>query len=169
MDHGLSSVPKQHQGIWAEPCGGLHFVEGVMAGARDPELRRTLGPRLNRQRAIVFYRLGAEHEVYDRALAEAAPELVIPVLAQELKFYGHWLEAIGLMERDGLLVASDEQRARIAEARRLLAQTVAELKRRGAFAHMEQTWRTQHQLALDLTGDACHALHGLDLTQPPRE
>ncbi len=167
MDEGAPGVPKQHQHIWSEPCGGFHLIQAVMTAARAPELQQTLGPRLARQQAIVFYRLEAERRVYDQALAAAPPDLIVPVLAQELKFYGHWLETVGRMVHEGVLKPTAAQRVQVTRARELLVATVGKLEKAGAFAKMPAYWATQHQLALDLTGDACHAVHGLALTGGP--
>ena len=53
----------------------------------------------------------------------------------------------------------------VATARALLDDAVRKLQGLGAFERYEEVVRMDRQVALDLVGDSCHAVHGLDLTR----
>ncbi|HWB81989.1 MAG TPA: hypothetical protein VG755_43805 [Nannocystaceae bacterium] len=148
-------VRKRKQGIWAEPCGGLHWIEAVAAWTRvEPELR----PQLERVRDVLQYRVGVEADLYAQLRAAAPPELAVPLDAQELKFFGHVLDAARELERaDAALdpAVLDEARARLCAAVRRLA---------GTLARLAELRASDPQLYRDLVGDAAHALAGL---RPP--
>jgi hypothetical protein len=168
MDQGKPSAPKERQLIYAHPCGGFHFIQGVLTWMRFPENRERFRARVDRQIAILFYRLGSETHVYDDALESSPKEYVLLLLAQKLKFYGHWLETVGRLEQEHTLVPSDEQKRQIAQAKELLAKTVEQLQEQKAFERMDEFRTLGKQLALDLIGDSCHAVHGLELTSGNR-
>ena len=146
---------KRRQGIWAEPCGGLHWIEAIAAWTRvDPQLR----PQLARVRDVLQYRVGVEADLYAQLRAAAPPELAIPLDAQELKFFGHVLDAARELARaDAPLdaVVLDEARARLCAAVSRLAP---------AFTRLAELRASDPQLYRDLVGDAAHALAGL---RPP--
>lgn len=161
MDAGRPMVEKRKQGIYAHPCGGLHFVQAVAGwAARHPEIRTRWAGRLARQVDILFYRLDSEARQYDAAI-QALPGQRLRVRAQELKFYGHLLETLGRMRAEGTFSATPRQREAIARASERLSQAVEDLERLGAFRNSEQLQREQPQLFLDLIGDACHGARGL--------
>jgi hypothetical protein len=148
-------VRKRRQGIWAEPCGGLHWIEAVAAWTRiDPELR----PQLRRVRDVLQYRVGVEADLYAQLRAAAPPELAVPLDAQELKFFGHVLDAARELARADAALDSlvlDEAKARLCAAVVRLA---------GAFTRLADLRASDPQLYRDLVGDAAHALAGL---RPP--
>jgi hypothetical protein len=89
-------------------------------------------------------------------------------LAQQLKFYGHFLETaarwraeLGWTPRGGDLAA-------VSTAKQLLRQTAEALEERGTFAAMPRLAVDQPQLFLDLIGDSCHAAWALGAWEAAR-
>ncbi|HLL02763.1 MAG TPA: hypothetical protein VK539_19425 [Myxococcaceae bacterium] len=160
MKAGLPLVPKRKQGVYAHPCGGLHFFQAVAGWARHPAVRKAWGGRMDAQVEVLIYRLSSEARQYEAALVEA-PEHRLALLSQSLKFYGHFLETLGRYQRETGWVPTPSQRQAVTRAHQLLEATVRRLGEAGAFQNLEELARRQPQLYLDLVGDACHAAHGL--------
>jgi hypothetical protein len=161
MDAGLPEVAKDKRGIYAHPCGGMHFVQAVNHWARFPEVRKRWGARWKHQVDVLFYRLGSERRQYDAARLQL-PQYRLELATQELKFYGHWLETVGRMVNETGAALTAQQRATVATATQMLEATAQDLQAQGAFASMPELKRKRYQMYLDLIGDACHATHGLD-------
>jgi len=165
MDSGQPEVPKRKQGIYAHPCGGLHLVQAVFHWARFPEVRKAWGKRLERQVAVFGWRLGSERRQYEAALQAAPAPYHRRLLVQMVKFYGHFLETYGRLRAEKTWKWSAQDKQRVATARALLDDAVRRLQAMGAFDQYEEVVRMDRQVALDLVGDSCHAVHGLDLTR----
>jgi hypothetical protein len=162
MKAGLAQVPKQKQGIYVHPCGGLHFFQAVASWARHPAVRKRWGERMDAQVEVLLYRLGSEARQYEAALVDA-PEHRLALLSQSLKFYGHFLETLGRYRKETGWRPTARQQQTVTRAHQLLEATVRRLGEAGAFRGMAALEQQQPQLYLDLVGDACHAVHGLDL------
>jgi hypothetical protein len=164
MDQGLPQVDKNKRGIYAHNCGGLHLVQAVLSWARFPEVRKKWGKRLDRQLAVLFYRLGSESRQYDAVLQKVhdVPGNRLLILTQMVKFYGHFLETTGRARADGVFAPDAAQKQQIARAKALLDAAVRGLDVLKAFQSMEQLKANQRQVWLDLIGDSCHASHGFD-------
>jgi hypothetical protein len=161
MDKGLPQLQKRKQGIYAHPCGGLHFVQAVLSWARHSNVKKAWAARVDRQLSILMYRLDSERGQYDAALQQA-PGLALQLLVQMLKFYGHFLETTGRLKREKIWVPSLRQKEAVMRATALLDSTVRQLDERKAFDSMSTLKTSQRQVYLDLIGDSCHAAHGLD-------
>ncbi len=161
MNAGQPQVEKRKQGLYAHPCGGLHFVQAVISYAARPAIRQAWGPRVDAQIAILFYRLESERRQYDRA-RQHMPQYALELLTQQLKFYGHFLETTARLKTDLAWQPTEAQRRGIAKAAALLDATVRELQELKAFEQMPALKTQKPQVFLDLIGDACHASHGLD-------
>jgi len=161
MKAGLPQVPKQKQGIYAHPCGGLHFFQAAASWARHPAVRKAWGARMDTQVDVLVYRLGSEARQYEAALAEAPAAYRLPLLSQSLKFYGHFLETLGRYRRESGWTPTPRQQQAVTRVHQLLEATVRRLGEAGAFQSLEALAKQQPQLYLDLVGDACHAAHGL--------
>jgi len=159
MDAGSPSVPKNRQGIYSHPCGGLHLVQALGSWARHPEVRARWGKRWERQIEVLFYRVRSERPQYEAAL-QARPDHRIAVLTQMVKFYGHFLETTGRLKAEAGFTPSPEQLRDIYTARGQLALAVRQLDSLGAFQQMDRLRETQRQVWLDLIGDSCHAVNG---------
>ncbi len=162
MDQRLPRVDKRKQGIYAHPCGGLHLFQAVASWARHPEVRRQWGKRLDRQVAILFYRLGSEQGQYEEALERLGPQHRLQILTQMLKFYGHFLETTGRLKAEAAFRPTETQRKEIARAKALLDRAYRGLEEIKAFQTMDRIKVSQPQIYLDLIGDSCHATHGWD-------
>ncbi len=161
MLKGLPQVEKRKQGLYAHPCGGLHFVQAVLSWASHPEVRKRWGTRVDDQIAILLYRLTSEARQYDAALSQM-PQYTLELLTQQVKFYGHFLETTARLKSDlGWKPNVGEQR-QIAVAKAYLDSTVRALQEAKAFETMAAIKTTKPQVFLDLIGDSCHATHGLD-------
>ncbi len=160
MKAGLPQVPKRKQGIYAHPCGGLHFFQAVASWARYPAVRKAWSGRVEAQVDVLVYRLGSEARQYEAALA-AAPQHRLPLLVQSLKFYGHFLETLGRLRRENGWRPTPAQQQAVVRARQLLEATVRRLGEARAFQQMDDLAKRQPQLYFDLVGDSCHAARGL--------
>lgn len=161
LRQGLPQVDKRKQGIYAHPCGGMHFIQAVLGWARHPSVRKNWGQRVETQMAVLMYRLESERRQYDAAIQQA-PALAVQILVQMMKFYGHFLETTARAKSDLKWVPTTLQRDTVSRAKALLDFAVRELETRKVFDSMETIKAKQPQLYLDLIGDACHAAHGLD-------
>jgi hypothetical protein len=159
LKKGLPEVPKRKQGIYAHPCGGLHFLQAVFGWARYPEVKKRWGARLDTQIAVLFYRLESERRQYDAALQQM-PQFKLKILTQEVKFYGHFLETVGRLKNENGWKPNKEQELAINRARALLDAAVTGLEGLKAFSTMESIKQSDPQVYLDLIGDACHAANG---------
>jgi hypothetical protein len=164
LKSGAAMVPKRKQGLYAHSCGGLHFVQAVLGWARHPEIRKRWGSRVDRQIAVLFYRLESERQQYDAALVQGGAQYKLQVLTQMVKFYGHFLETTARLKTDLKWVPDESQKQAIAKAKALLDHAVRQLDTDKALTNegMAQIKKTQPQIYLDLIGDACHATHGWD-------
>jgi|GEM_PF-881686 len=160
MKAGRAQVPKRKQGIYAHPCGGLHYFQAVAGWARHPTVRKAWRQRLDAQVDVLLYRLDSEGRQYEAALASVPAEYRLPLLVQMLKFQGHLLETLGRYRDDTGWQPTKAQRQTVERARTALESTVRRLDSAGAFDDLPALAARQPQLALDLVGDTCHAAHG---------
>lgn len=161
----LPKVDKRKQGVYAHSCGGLHFVQGVLAWARHPEVKKKWGPRIDTQVLIHFYRLESERVQYEAAYQQALsgmPQFKLPILVQMVKFYGHWLETVGHFRDDLGWKPNEAQKQDLNRAKAFLDLAVRNLEAEGALEKMTELKKSQAQVYLDLIGDSCHAAHGLE-------
>lgn len=164
LEQHLPQVDKRKQGLYSHSCGGMHFVQGVLAWAKHPAIAKRWKARLGAQIAIHFYRLESERRQYDAAYQEtlsSAPQHTLRVLIQMVKFYGHWLETAAHFRDDLGWKPTADQKHDIARARVYLDAAVRILEERQVFSVMGQLKNTQKQMYLDLIGDSCHAAHGV--------
>ncbi|MCE9667236.1 hypothetical protein LY474_05350 [Myxococcus stipitatus] len=168
MKAGRPEVPKRGQGIYAHPCGGLHYVQAVTGWARHPSIRSAWRKRLDAVRDVLLYRLDSEARQYETALAAADREQRARVLSQMLKFYGHLLETLGRYRDDTGWRPTEPQRKVIERARGYLANTVRRMDATGMFGAPSTLAAEAPQRALDLVGDTCHAARGEASWSTPR-
>ena len=158
-------VDKRKQGVYAHSCGGLHFVQGVLAWARHPEVKKKWGARVDAQIAIHFYRLESERVQYEAAYQQALggmPQFKLPILVQMVKFYGHWLETVAHFRDDLGFKPNEQQKLDLNRSKAFLDLAVRALEEEKAFERMPELKQSQKQVDLDLIGDSCHAAHGLE-------
>jgi hypothetical protein len=162
MEKHFPLVAKRKQGIYVHSCGGLHFVQAVLGWARHPAVRKKWGARVDKQIAILLYRLDSERQQYDAALQQGGPQYRLQLLTQMLKFYGHFLETTARLKTDLNWKPDAAQTQTIAKAKAYLDNAVRQLDGDKTFAKMADVKEKQPQVFLDLIGDSCHASHGLD-------
>ncbi len=152
-----AAVRKRGQGPWSQPCGGLHGIEAVAAWLALRE-DATLRADVVRIVDVLAYRVGVEADLYAWMRGQAPPDIVEKLDAQELKFFGHVLDAA-----DELAAAKAPLPAAVlAEARARVVAAVVRLERTGALADLAGLRTSDPQLYRDLVGDSAHALVGLD-------
>ncbi|NTX62149.1 hypothetical protein HUA74_15925 [Myxococcus sp. CA051A] len=166
MKAGRPEVPKRGEGIYAHPCGGLHYFQAVAGWARHPSVRAAWRPRLAAQVDVLLYRLDSETRQYETAWA-SAPSQREQVLAQMLKFQGHLLETLGRFRDDTGWRPTARQQDIVERARRYLENTVRRMDETGLLAAPASVATRNRQLALDLVGDTCHAARGEALWSRP--
>ncbi|WP_141616921.1 MULTISPECIES: hypothetical protein [unclassified Myxococcus] len=167
MRAGRPQVPKRKQGIYAHPCGGLHYFQAVAGWARHASVRKAWRKRLDAQVDVLLYRLDSEGRQYEAALADAPFAHRLPLLVQMLKFQGHLLETLGRYRDDTRWRPTKAQQQTVERARTALEHTVRRLEAGGAFDGWPALAERQPQLALDLLGDTCHAARGEALWRTP--
>jgi len=163
---GAAKRSKRH--IYGHPCGGLHFVQAILRAASassSPDFRA----RTQRQLALLLRRHTAERELYAQTL-HAHPEVRLIVSGQQLKFFGHLLETLALAVRLGTAGGDPKLTAELAAAQQLAAAdllgALEQLEQERAYERLSEISAQRPQLALDLIGDGCHAVHGLRETLP---
>jgi len=158
---GAAKRGKTH--IYGHHCGGLHFLQAVLRGASNDRSPDYLA-RLSTQVKLLLARTRAERVLYTETL-RARPSGVLLVSVQQLKFYGHVLETLSVADEVGLLGSDMTLATDVNDARRQLAAdllvVIAQLQETGAYGQLSKLSEQQPQLALDLIGDGCHAIHGL--------
>jgi len=155
-------VKKQKQGIFRYTCGGAHFLQGVSyAVARgfgtDADKRA-----IQEEIPVLFYRYKMELTELD-AFIKSRPDYRHLLLAQRLKFLGHFLETTHKLAAMGLFVPDEAQKAAMKECAGQLIATVAVLEDTKILSHLNGVRKLDEQLYLDFVGDSAHALRGLDL------
>jgi hypothetical protein len=158
-----SGFSRTGQPLFRYTCGGAHMVQGaayaVARGFGTPADRAAIVAQV----PLHHYRLRGELAQIDQTLA-ANPEARTRLLAQRLKFLGHWLETDGRLQATALYVPDGAQLEDVAFAARELADTVARLKREGVYRALPTLRTRDRSLWQDLVGDSAHALRGLELS-----
>ncbi len=149
---------KEREGVHAHPCGGLHLASTPAMWMTEPDLRDALVSAMERAASTLAWRVEAEHEVYQQT-RESFPSHDIMISAQEMKFYGHWLETMADLRDAGI----DVDREAVDKGIAFLVQAVERLDQIGTFRRMEDVRERRVQTYRDLIGDAAHALRGLRL------
>jgi len=156
------SFEKRGQGIFKYTCGGAHLLQGsalvVARGFGDEAARK----KIELQGPLAIFRLPRELEIY-ALLRERSPEHELVIMAQQLKFTGHWLESVHKMAAMGLFLPDAAQQEVMAQATEALLASVVALKAKGALDNLASIREKNPQLFLDLVGDSAHAIHGLEL------
>jgi hypothetical protein len=153
---------REGQPLFSYTCGGAHLLQGasyaVARGFGKPENRTWVAA----QGPLLLYRLPIELTQYDAGMVRFKDQRE-RLLAQRLKFLGHWLESMSKLRILGLFTPDSIQLTSIEGAAQNLALTVAELERMGTFSRLDTLATEDHQLYLDLVGDSAHAVRGLEL------
>ncbi|MDP2307508.1 MAG: hypothetical protein Q8P18_15885 [Pseudomonadota bacterium] len=156
------SFERKGQPLFSYTCGGAHLLQGasyaVARGYGTPQDRKAIEAQV----PLMFYRLPIELAIYDEAM-KGNPKHKVRLLVQRMKFLGHFLETMGKMEAMGLYVPDDAQTQLLEGAAQNLVLVVEALQKAGTFDNMAALRTKDEQLFLDVIGDACHAVRGLEL------
>jgi len=159
---GETTYEKRRQGIFRYTCGGTHLYMAadacVAAGFGSPEL----SGRLAHQMDLLFWRMRREIEAVDQALTQA-PQMAPLLVEQRLKYLGHFLETAAKAELHGTYTPTDVHRQELRYAERVLYLTVQQLQDMGVFDRLDTFHEEHYEYYLFTAGDACHALHALNL------
>jgi hypothetical protein len=150
-------VEKKKQAIYGHTCGGLHLIQsGIHAAeyAGDPNATTLM----QKQIALLLFRWDAERRIYRDYIARE-PNFAPLLLIQELKFYGHLLEALAFAKEDGLIAADPEMQKEVAWIAGDLLNTLEALD--PVYAKAKELEKIRPQSYYDLIGDGCHAIRGL--------
>ncbi len=153
---------KRGQGIFKYTCGGAHLLQGaafVVARGYGGEAERE---KIALQGPLLLYRFPIELSIYARAIAEH-PDKELILMAQQLKFVGHWLESVHKLAASGLFTPDGADQLVMGQALGVLVETVARLKQLGALDNLPAIRAQNEQLYLDLVGDSAHAIDGAEL------
>lgn len=150
------------QALFNYACGGAHLLQGatyaVARGFGSAKDRKVLESQVD----LWFWRLPGELALYDE-VGQRNPAQVDRLLAQRLKFLGHFLESMAKLQAFGLYTSDRGKALMLEGAAQNLTLTVAALQKRGVFDRMDRLRTEDEQLWLDLVGDSCHAVRGLEL------
>jgi hypothetical protein len=150
-------LEKKKQFIFSHHCGGLHVIQSAMTAAAmlgDPASKKLAAEQLE----LVRFRYRAERKIYADSKIKM-PEYELLLLVQELKFYGHVLETLGLAHRQGLLQSTPELRAEVGS---IVSDLFETLKKLGPhYGQLSKIRAVREQTYLDMVGDGCHAIRGL--------
>ena len=157
-----ASFKKDRSGIFKYTCGGAHLLQaGAYATARGFKNEQTLA-ELNTQIDLMFYRFPKELEIYDEYM-KAQPDQKVRLLAQRLKFVGHFLENAQKMSMLGLYKPNNLQVRLMQGAMDQLVLTVRALQQSGVFNSLVNLKVHDPQLYRDIIGDSAHALYAMYL------
>ncbi len=162
---GRPQVEKRKQGVFSHTCGGAHLYQGALACAVAGFPSGEAMARMEEQTRLYLWRAEVELPQVEEGIRRA-PQFAPLLINQQVKFLGHLLESVGKAQQGGVFHPTPEEKAKITGARRLLLAQALRLEDAGIYRRLNEIHRHQEQLALDLVGDACHALRGLELTTP---
>ncbi|MGE3668710.1 MAG: hypothetical protein AB7K71_03595 [Polyangiaceae bacterium] len=154
--------------IYGHHCGGLHFMQAALtleSGAKAEPA--TILPELDR----LLKRIALERATYNAldAQTRGTPAARL-LLVQELKFFGHSAETLGLARALKLYDPTTSAGKRLDAALRALVWDLKRvfdaLEKDGAYQQLDAIKRERVQTYLDLIGDGCHAMRGLTRALP---
>lgn len=153
---------KAGQNLFSYTCGGAHLLQGAAYAAARGFGTDKAKKSVEVQVPLWFYRLPVELEIYDKVTSRNPAKATV-LLAQRLKFLGHFVESLGKMMAMGQYTATREQSNLLEGAVQNLTLTVEALHRNGSFDQLDALKTSDPQLFLDLVGDAAHAIRGVEI------
>lgn len=160
------ALVKRREGVFAQACGGFHWIEGAFTKPRETAIHKDLQPLAERQIELLALRLKHEPKLYEQAASQppegvSAADWAETLRCQKLRFYGHFLETVAYLADNGYARKTLAVEALVAEGRRGLEATVGEIEAHGGWGNLRQTFERRPQVAYDLFGDGCHAYRAL--------
>ena len=163
-----ANFKKDDNGIFKYTCGGAHLLQSVAyANARGFGNEKTL-EEVQSQIDLLFYRFPRELQIYDDIM-KAQPQHKVRLLAQRLKFVGHFLESAQKLSMMGLYTPNEDQIKMMQGALDQLVLVVAALDQEGIYNSLYNLKVNDPQLYRDILGDTAHALYGIYLFSGTRK
>lgn len=153
---------KRGQGIFKYTCGGAHLLQGVAYANARGNGTKLLQMGLMGQILLMYYRLPRELQQLD-VLMQKAPQHLMLLLVQRLKFVGHFLESMHKMAAMRYYTPGENQKVALNGAAQQMVLLVDGIDKQGIFGAMDELRSSNPQLYLDLIGDSAHAINGLEL------
>ncbi len=159
----LQRAKADKTGIYGQGCGGLHLISAVTLAVMRTKQPAQIS-RLRKQLGVLAYRYEIERAAYAKLVARQ-PEHGLLLRVQQLKFFGHLVEALMLARKLGAYRPDTEGGKKldgiVSTASADVARVVGELDRGGVPLRLDRIRAEREQTYLDLIGDGCHAIHGL--------
>jgi len=137
-------------------CGGTHLIYSLVRAVHAGYTEQQHGERLRAQLDLLVRRLVADVEMID-AFYRGQPDLTLHRTDAVLKFTGHALECLNAAATWGLWAPRPAQGMGLQHGRDQLQAALAKV----AQVDLAALLPAQRQLYDLLTGDTCHAVHGL--------
>lgn len=158
--------------IHAWYCGGNHLFQAATVAVARGFVKD--GPkRLAKQLRILIFRARAESRYWERKLAQLdsatvsdsqRENLLAIFRSQQLKIVGHVLESWERILAEPCCPVTATDQAHTTEVAEDLGRLIKAIDEAGLFESVARSKDPRRkQLRQDLIGDACHALHGLEL------
>ncbi|MCB9588798.1 MAG: hypothetical protein H6718_25530 [Polyangiaceae bacterium] len=154
--------------IYGHHCGGLHFMQAALSLEASVKAEpQGVAPELDR----LLKRIALERSTYNAldAQTQGTPAARL-LLVQELKFFGHSAETLGLARELELYDPTTNEGKRLDAALRALAWDLKRvfdgLEQDSAYKQLDAIKSERVQTYLDLIGDGCHAMRGLKRALP---
>jgi len=149
-------------GIYGYTCGGAHYLQGV-----GYALARGFGEAGDRdlfaqQIEALFWGFPHRMAALNEGLV-SAPRESMPILAQALKYIGHFVETTHKFAALELFEPTDAQKILMVNAVGYLIGTMNQIDQLEIFDRLDEVRPVNEQLYLDFVGDSAHALRGLEL------
>ncbi len=160
----LHAAKREKKGIYGHSCGGMHLIQAA-ATALAIMHREDDERRFRKQLGVLLFRYELERPAYAALLARH-PEQGLLIRLQQQKFFGHLIETLTLARSLGLTATQTEGGRRIDQTIRHAAGDLIDVSGQlldgGVYERLDAIRKDREQTYLDLIGDACHALRGLE-------
>lgn len=157
-----ASFQKDKTGIFKYTCGGAHLLQSVAYITARGLGNAETNAEMQTQIALHFYRFPKELQIYDEYMKQQ-PQHKVLLLAQRLKFVGHFLETAQKMTMLGLYTPNQQQIGMMQGALDQLVLTIVALQREGVYQSLYNIKVTDPQLYKDIIGDSAHGLYAIYL------
>ncbi len=161
----LREAKAKKTGIYGHSCGGLHLVQAVLSTNEKADDERRA--RVKRQLGVLLFRYESERHTLIKLL-KAHPSQGLLLRVQRLKLYGHLAETVTLARSLGYIDQDSDGGKKLWQLNLRAAADVVdvakELDAGGVYLRLDSIRAQREQTYLDLIGDACHGIRGLQRT-----
>jgi hypothetical protein len=160
----IRAAKQDKTGIFGHSCGGLHLVQAVISAVTrfgDDKQKA----RLRAQLGVLIFRYESERSAL-LALLQRHPDQGLLLRVQQLKLFGHLVETLTLARKLKAYDTATEGGRKLDQTLRAAASDTARVARElsdgGVFQRLDPIRAQREQTYLDLVGDSCHAIRGLN-------